>query len=153
VAWFSIDEGQFCSQTITCKPGLECYNEKCVKPSYHLLLGPYGAVWGPDCDPMLDGPGCTCNYVSKSYQFLKERSIVFKQACADQSKNLDKCMNEKGCTNLNEGYQSCMRRNCYDIYKNWERDCTSDETLWKPRCSGSSLSVLIGLIVLVLLFV
>jgi len=84
---------------------------------------------------------------------LKEYSIVYKPGCQELATQFEKCMNDKGCNNVNLGFNSCFRRNCYNFYRAFETDCAGDPSLIPTRCAGSSLIVLFGLLVIVLFMI
>jgi len=161
----SVGEGGACTYTIECNSGLECYEQKCVKPSYHYLLGP-GAIWGPECDPTARESGCICNYGSKIFQYLKEVSVTYPESIKNLNKDFEKCMTDKGCTSprlgrsildlivyTNPVYESCLRKNCLPIYNNLMDNLLYPEpTLRPPHCGSNIIFVMmLAMVILMLL--
>jgi len=153
MTYMTVAEGGKCASVFECKSGLECYQQVCTKPSYHFLGAAGGAAWGPDCDPNDGAPGCTCNYASKMYMYLKEVSITLPENLVNLYKDFDKCMSDNGCTSVNTGYDSCLRKKCYAVY-NILLDTASypQDTLRPPHCGASGFILMtIAMIVLMLL--
>jgi hypothetical protein len=119
---FSVGENGKCRSTLECKAGYECYLSACTKPVYHFLSGP-GVVWGSDCDPSSGETGCRCNYGTRTYQYLKEYSVTYSESCNGIGDDLEKCLTTNGCSALNTGAESCMRKYCMSIYNNLIDKC------------------------------
>jgi len=149
---FSLPEGSKCTNTIQCKAGLDCKDSVCTPPKLLLLSGA-GALWGLPCDQSLSldsRTGCKCNYALGNYFFLKETTNVYFGYCNDRRKEYEKCMIEKGCTNENDGYLSCLRVNCYHVYRTLDT-CNQDTSVVMTRCSASTMMIGIFMIAILLL--
>jgi len=161
VPYFSVDEGGNCSSVYDCKPGFECYREvttnpfKCVKPTYHLLIGPSPTVaWGIDCDPYIaaaySGQICRCDYGLHIYRFVKEQGKTLRESCKVQHNNFVSCMESNGCSNLNFGADTCFRKNCYAQYKTRQVECAIDPGS-VVFCAASNITIFVLMAVLFVL--
>jgi len=150
VEHFSIPEFGTCESTTHCKPGFECFSKQCVKPGYHFLNGP-GAVWGQECDPYQGDPGCKCNYASKIYMYLKEASVTVPEGCQNVRKDFEKCMIDRGCSAINTGADTCMRKNCYALYITQRDVCGSDVSLRPTKCGASEMIVMMLFVIIIIL--
>lgn len=158
IEYFTIPQDGTCTATVFCKPGHICHDKICIKPNYHYLSGP-GVKWGPECNPADNEPGCRCNYAAKAYMYLLEASVVFAEGCPTSIKELDSCMSQNSCSNINTGYESCMRRKCMPQYRNFEAACgndfplsgNNDASLRSPVCGAAEMFVAIILVVFVVL--
>jgi len=150
VAHYSIPEGGKCKfgNVALCQPGLACEEEKCVKPTYQMLLG-FGSAWGGDCVPGL--PGCKCNYYTNTMMYKKEVSKTHRDFCPQRLKDFKKCLTDHGCSHINDFADSCMRKYCYGIYTIVDQ-CYYDDATNPDRCAGNSLYVFINLLVVLLIF-
>jgi len=148
VAHYSIPEGGDCKNgdTSLCVPGLRCLENKCVKPTYQMLLG-FGSAWGGDC--VAGTPGCECNYYTNTLMYKKEVSKTYRDFCPQRFKDFKQCLTEKGCSYFNDFADSCMRKYCYGIYSILD-ECYVDVALIPDRCAGSSLYVFVMLVVLLI---
>jgi len=160
-AYYTTEEGADCKQTEQCRPGLICdcivdrsnCQTKCIKPTYFLLSGP-GAIWGEECNPTGTGvgPGCRCNYASKTFRYLKE---VSKTSLDNTGifKSFQKCMVDAQCSaQISNGPQSCLRTKCYHIYQDAIKTVVyPDSSLVPTFCSAQGLAAMFGLLMMMLL--
>jgi hypothetical protein len=148
----TVNENGICTATQECVSGLECYEGRCIKPSYHFLGGP-GALWGQECDPISGEPGCRCNHASKIFMYLKEASVTLPESLKNIYKDFENCMVLNGCTSVNEGYDSCMRKYCYTLYTNlYDTYIYSDPSLRPTHCGANGIVVMfLSMVVLMLL--
>jgi hypothetical protein len=115
------------------------------------LNGP-GAIWGQECDPASGEPGCRCNYASKIFMYLKEASVTYPESLSVIYKDFERCMIDRGCTNVNDRYESCMRRNCYAIYTNLiDTLFFADVSLKPTRCGANGIVVMVLMTVVLML--
>jgi hypothetical protein len=142
----TIDLDGSCTDTVFCKPGLQCIKRVCAKPIYRILSG-YGAAWGQECLPT--DPGCRCNSGLGIFQYLKESSVVYYSNCPDKKKDFEACMIAKGCTYINDGHDTCLRRFCYPQFAALD-SCNTDPSLVPLRCGATSI-VIAGLMLVFLL--
>jgi len=158
---FSVEEGADCTTLEDCKPGLECYSEdkktptKCVKPSYHLLLGPSPTIaWGQECEPYSSIyssiGGCKCDFGLHIYRFAKEEGKTFREFCKIRRNNLVTCIENNGCTSINAGADTCMRKYCYGQYRDALVDCAIDPSS-VVFCAASNITFFVLMIILFVL--
>jgi hypothetical protein len=158
-AFFSSEEGADCKGITECKAGLLCdcikppCQAKCIKPTYFILAGP-GAAWGEECNPAdtAYAQGCQCNFATKTYMYLKERSTTYPEALVPAYKNFIKCLVDNGCGSIfTTGPMSCLRTRCYSIYREAFSLTVPDRSLLPPVCSAQGLAAMFALIVMMLL--
>jgi hypothetical protein len=85
--------------------------------------------------------------------YLKEASVTFPESLKNIYKDFENCMVLNGCTNINDGYESCMRRNCYAFYTNLlDTAIYPDPSLKPTHCGANGIVVMfLSMVVLMLL--
>jgi len=151
---FTLGIGSNCSSTEECSAGLLCYqnpdtgSSTCVNPNYHFVGGITMASWAYECIPGL--PGCSCNQISNIFQYYKESTInIFSKSCTTVYNTYQQCLDSNVCK-ASLGDNSCLRKNCYNQYKNLYKTCY-DASLIPTFCGASSIILIFGLLLLALL--
>jgi len=155
-SWFTLAKGSNCSDSSECASGLQCYLnpdnglQTCVNPGYHFVGGINTVAWGYECaDDTL--PGCNCNYASKQFQYYKESTILspYTKPCISSYNTFYSCLDSNICK-FSLGDSSCLRKNCYNQYRNVFAACY-DPSLFPTICGANSLILFFGLLLLVLI--
>jgi hypothetical protein len=82
---------------------------------------------------------------------LKEASITLPEGCKNVRKDFEKCMIEKGCSSINTGADSCMRKYCYALYNAQIEACGQDVSLRPTKCGANEMMVMMILVFVLIL--